>query len=281
MHIFHISEKIQWEAAKGAFEYHGDTLVKDGFIHCCSFEQLEGVLEKWFAGKHDLVLVEIDPDKIISSIKFENLEGGEELFPHIYGPINLAAVISEKEIESKEVVLEPKIKNIEFSDLNINVFDLWDKTWLLLTSGDYSENKFNAMTVAWGSFGNMWNLPFAMVVVRPTRYTFEFINTYPSFTLCAFPEDHRKALNLLGTKSGRDCNKIKDAGITPMKSEKVEAPSYEEADLVIECRKLYFDDFEPKHFLDNRIDKQYPLNDYHQMIFGEILTVRGIPKKYT
>lgn len=173
-----------------------------------------------------------------------------------------------------------ELKNIPIRKLKIKAFDLWDNDWLLLTSGDYSSGKYNTMTVAWGSIGNMWNLPFVMVVVRPTRFTFEFLNSYQSFTLCGFSKEYKKALNILGTKSGRDCDKIKEAGLTTMKSELVAAPIFEEADLVIECKKIYSDDFNPAHFIDARIEKNYPLKDYHQMIFGEILKVRGLEENY-
>ncbi|MDO9545592.1 MAG: flavin reductase [Pelolinea sp.] len=176
--------------------------------------------------------------------------------------------------------MEQHLQDIPVRDLKIKAFDLWDKDWLLLTSGDYSKGKFNAMTVAWGSIGNMWNLPFALVVVRPTRYTFEFINSYPSFSLCGFPEEYRKALNIMGTKSGRDSDKLSESGLTATKSEMIAAPVFEEAELVIECRKIYIEDFNPTHFIDDRIDKNYPNKDYHRMIFGEILTVRGLEKKY-
>ena len=83
----------------------------------------------------------------------------------------------------------------------------WANQWLLLTAGDFQQGHFNTMTVGWGSFGTMWSKPFAQVVVRPTRYTFEFMNTYDTFTLCGFPEQYKKALTLLGSKSGRDGDK--------------------------------------------------------------------------
>jgi len=173
------------------------------------------------------------------------------------------------------------LEKISIKKLTISAFDLWDTNWLLLTSGDFSIGSFNAMTVAWGSIGNMWNLPIAMVVVRPTRYTYGFINTYPTFTLCGFQKEYRKALNLLGTKSGRDGDKISESGLTPTASEKVDAPIFQEADLSIECRKIYFHDFNPEQFLDERIDKHYALKDYHRMIFGEILMVKGNAAKYS
>jgi len=172
------------------------------------------------------------------------------------------------------------LNEIPIRKLKISAFDLWDTDWLLLTSGDFIKSSYNAMTVAWGSIGNMWNLPIAMVVVRPTRYTYGFINTYPTFSLCGFPKEYRSALNLLGTKSGRDGDKISEAGLTQTASEKIDAPTYKEADLSIECRKIYFHDFNPKQFLDDRIEKHYASKDYHRMIFGEILMVNGNEDQY-
>ena len=79
----------------------------------------------------------------------------------------------------------------------VQVNKLWLKQWFLLTCGDFAAKEFNTMTVAWGSFGVMWNKPMAMVVVRPTRYTYNFINNYPTFTLCAFPDQYQDDLFLL------------------------------------------------------------------------------------
>ena len=96
MNIFHITEQSTWQEAKHNTFYEGDTLSVDGFIHCCLFEQIEDVLLNWFKGKHDVVILEIDPGILLSPVKYENLEGGLEMFPHVYGPINLDAVINEK-----------------------------------------------------------------------------------------------------------------------------------------------------------------------------------------
>lgn len=151
-----------------------------------------------------------------------------------------------------------ELKKIPPMNFNSNVFNLWDKKWLLLTSGNFEKKDYNTMTVAWGSFGVMWNKPFAQVVVRPTRHTFNFTEKYDSFTLTAFPENFKDALKLLGTKSGRDCDKISDAGLTPISSEFVSSPSFKEAELHIECRKMYQHIFEPPDFLDATIEKNYP-----------------------
>jgi flavin reductase (DIM6/NTAB) family NADH-FMN oxidoreductase RutF len=165
---------------------------------------------------------------------------------------------------------------IPFGDLQVRSHHLWAEQWMLLTSGDLAAGKFNTMAVGWGSLGTMWNRPFAQVVVRPTRYTYEFMEQFDSFTLCAFPEKFRKAVQLLGSKSGRDGDKIAASGLTPAAAAAVAAPAFAEAELVIECRKLYWDDLAPRHFVDGAIGKNYPKKDYHRIYFGEIVAVSGV-----
>lgn len=164
-------------------------------------------------------------------------------------------------------------KSIDVYDFTARPFHDWDRGWLLLTAGDFAGGAYNSMTVSWGSFGTMWNKPIAMVVVRPVRYTYEFIERYDTFTLCAFGKQHRKALNLLGSQSGRDGDKIARSGLTPAAAVCVPAPVFEEAALAIECRKLYWDDFKADHFLSAEIAHHYPARDYHRVYFGEVLQV--------
>ena len=121
----------------------------------------------------------------------------------------------------------------------------------------------------------MWNKPFCQVVVRPTRFTYQFMEAYDTFTLCAFPAQFKKALKLLGTKSGREGDKIKESGLTVIASRKVPAPAFEEAELIMECKKIYWQDFDPGHFLDHSIQSAYPHKDYHRIYFGEIFHIAG------
>jgi flavin reductase (DIM6/NTAB) family NADH-FMN oxidoreductase RutF len=166
----------------------------------------------------------------------------------------------------------PKIPIEEFTN---KPYTHWEQQWLVLTAGDFVSEKFNCMTVAWGAFGVMWGLPCATVVVRPVRYTYQFIEKYSTFTLCAFPSQYHKALNVIGSRSGRNTNKIDAAKITPTAVDGIAAPAYAEAELIVACRKLYWSDLEPAHFLDPVIEKHYPQKDYHRMYFGEILSVWG------
>jgi flavin reductase (DIM6/NTAB) family NADH-FMN oxidoreductase RutF len=167
-------------------------------------------------------------------------------------------------------------KPIDVSDLLVRCHHLWAEQWLLLAAGHFAKGEFNAMTVGWGSLGTMWGRPFAQVVVRPSRYTHAFMERHESFTLCAFPQNRREALALLGSKSGRDGDKIAESGLTPAASSRVEAPCFVEAELVIECRKTYWQDMDSAHFLDPAIAENYPQKDYHRIYFGEILAVSGV-----
>jgi flavin reductase (DIM6/NTAB) family NADH-FMN oxidoreductase RutF len=170
------------------------------------------------------------------------------------------------------------MQKIEPTQFLTQINDLWLNKWFLLTSGDFEKDHFNTMTVAWGYFGIMWNKPMAVVVVRPTRFTFEFMEQYETFTLTTFDKTFKKDLNLLGTKSGRDGNKIAETGLTAVASKVVAAPAFKEAELVIECKKSYWDDFKPENFLDPEIEKKYPVKDYHRMYFGEVLHILGDTK---
>jgi flavin reductase (DIM6/NTAB) family NADH-FMN oxidoreductase RutF len=169
-------------------------------------------------------------------------------------------------------------ESISFEHFLAHPFKLWETDWLLLTCGDYVAGHYNSMTVGWGSVGIMWGRPFIQVVVRPQRYTYQFMEQYPTFTVCAFPKQYRKALNILGKKSGRDGNKIAEAGLTPQLSTLVTAPCFAEAELILECKKMFWSDFDPSHFIDPEIDRNYPKKDYHRCYFGEIVSLKGIAK---
>lgn len=283
MIVIHLIPHIDWEGIQGEPQLFSESIVQYGFIHCCLPEQMQGVLKHWFTAQKDVIAVEIDANLLISPLVFENLEGGSELFPHIYGLVNRDAVVRWYPADDVEwsLNMEVELKEIPFDKFLTRVFKLWDKDWLALTSGDFAEHQFNAMTVAWGSFGIMWNKPFVMVVVRPTRHSFKFINQYDTFSLCAFPEEFRKSLNILGTQSGRDLDKIKVSGLTAIKLDKITAPGYAEAELTLQCKRIYWQDLDPSKFLDASIEDHYEKKDYHRMIFGEILAIHGNFEKYS
>jgi flavin reductase (DIM6/NTAB) family NADH-FMN oxidoreductase RutF len=163
-------------------------------------------------------------------------------------------------------------------DLALRPFHQWDRGWFALTAGDFSAGRFNAMTVSWGSMGIMWGMPFVQIVVRPTRFTHRFTEEFDNFSLCAFPEVYREALKILGSQSGRDGDKIAVSGLTPVASQHITSPAFAEAELVLECRKIYSDKIDPAGFQDPAIEGNYSGGDYHRVYFGQILRIYGEEK---
>lgn len=161
------------------------------------------------------------------------------------------------------------MKLIEPENLLMKPVDTWKNRWLLLTAGTMED--CNMMTVAWGSIGCMWNRPMVQIVVRPQRHTLKYIEKGDCFTLCAFPEKYRKDLQLLGSVSGRDRDKLSETGLTLKPSESVLSPGYNEADLILECRKIYRQPMDPSGFITGAGAKAYPEKDYHIIFFGEIV----------
>ena len=160
------------------------------------------------------------------------------------------------------------IKPTEITD---NVFKLLDKDWMLVTAGNLED--FNTMTASWGHMGILWNLPIAIAYIRPQRYTFEFANKYADYTLSFFTESYRPALQFCGSRSGRDYDKIAETGLTPIQTERGNV-IFQEARLVLECRKIYEDDLKKNNFLLPEIAKKnYPKNDFHRFYMGEIVNV--------
>lgn len=151
-----------------------------------------------------------------------------------------------------------------------NVFDLIGKQWTLITAGQPA--RFNTMTASWGGLGVLWGSPVAFIFVRPQRYTLEFLHQSLSFSLSFYDESYRKALSLLGSKSGRDGDKVAEAGLTPVFEENI--PYFEESKLVLLCDKLYESQIGSQYFKNHdAAAKWYPQKDFHHVFVGKIKKV--------
>ena len=170
----------------------------------------------------------------------------------------------------------------EFTEKKIREFpgsaiERIDKEWMLITAGNVDGDKgnWNTMTASWGGLGELWARPVAFIFVRPSRYTYGFVNSANLFTLSFFDEKYRSALNLCGEKSGRDMDKASAAGLTPVffpKDPIAGAVAFKEAKDIIVCKKIYTHDIDPGMFLDREsIEKNYNGKNYHRMYIGEIL----------
>ncbi|WP_299414726.1 DUF952 domain-containing protein [Acaryochloris sp. IP29b_bin.148] len=90
--IFHIAQARDWTTAQTIGEYQAASLITEGFIHCSDPHQVLEVAHRLFCDRKDLVLLEIDPQRLDAEVRYENCEGGEEQYPHVYGSIPLTAV---------------------------------------------------------------------------------------------------------------------------------------------------------------------------------------------
>lgn len=162
------------------------------------------------------------------------------------------------------------MKEISVSELMLNPVTLFHDDWMLLTAGT-KERGFNSMTCSWGHLGNLWSGATAICYVRPQRYTKEFIDREELYTLSFF-DGHKKELAYLGRHSGKDGDKIKAVGFTPVFEDGY--TYYAEASLVLVCRKLYRSTITEDCFTDRELmNKCYPDRDFHDMYIGEILRV--------
>lgn len=162
------------------------------------------------------------------------------------------------------------MRKIDPKDLDKNVFSAIGSQWMLITAG--TAEKCNTMTASWGGLGVLWNTPSATCYIRPQRYTKEFVDREAYFTLAFFGEEYRKALQLCGSRSGREADKVKECGFT-VKAAECGAPYFEEAELVLVCRKRFVQPMDPANIPQDVKDRFYADKDYHVMYIGEIAEV--------
>lgn len=159
--------------------------------------------------------------------------------------------------------------SIRPESIQSNVFQMIGDDWALLCTG--GTKTFNMMTISWGGMGVLWNKKVCFIFVRPSRYTYELMEKNRTFTLSFFDKKkYKKELEYCGTHSGREVKKIDKIGFKPLEAQSGTV-YFQEAKMVLECVKLYYDNLEPKHFLDNEIFKNYSNEDYHRMYIGEIM----------
>ena len=157
---------------------------------------------------------------------------------------------------------------IKPSQVRDNFTDIISNEWALLTAGDASG--YNTMTVSWGFAGEIWGNDAVCVFVRPQRYTYGFMEKSDYFTL-SFYGDNKKLHSVCGSKSGRDTDKAKECGLTPVFDGK--ATYFDSARLVFICKKLYADDIKGECFTDKEPLKNYADNDFHRFYIGKIIKV--------
>lgn len=156
-------------------------------------------------------------------------------------------------------------KEINIRDLPQSPVKMIADDWALLTVGE--KDNWNTMTVSWGGVGELWGKDVVFCFVRPQRYTYEFIENTNNFTLSFFGGKYKKELGICGSKSGRNTDKAAETGFKPIAAGN--GVSFEEADVIIICKKIARQEMTPQGFLADDIMKWYN-NDYHISYVGSI-----------
>lgn len=139
--------------------------------------------------------------------------------------------------------------------------------WMLVTAK--KADKVNTMTASWGGLGVMWAKNVSFIVIRPQRFTKEFIDSSEQFSLSFLDGSFKKQLGYLGTVSGRDEDKIGKTELTVSYDNGV--PYFDEAKTIIICKKLYAQEYKPECFIDTELDsKFYPDSDHHTLYISEV-----------
>ena len=160
-------------------------------------------------------------------------------------------------------------REIKPEQLPGNVVDEICNKWMLLAAG--TPDDFNFMTVNWGMMGELWFQPAVTVYVRDSRHTLGYMENNDTFTLISLKEGHQQALSIAGSKSGRDIDKVKETGLTPVSLDG--APSFEEAAYTIVCKKMYQAPLDVSKIVEEEaVTRAYPDPvDAHQMFVGKIV----------
>jgi len=161
-------------------------------------------------------------------------------------------------------------REIQPEQIEKNPFELIGSDWMLITAE--KGGKVNTMTASWGGLGVMWGKNVAYIVIRPQRYTKEFVDYADTFSLSFFDNRFKKTLSYLGSVSGRDEDKIAKSKLTVVRCDNT--PYFEEANMVMVCRKLFAQSYQQDSILDKEvIPNWYPDFDFHTMYIGEIMKV--------
>ena len=163
-----------------------------------------------------------------------------------------------------------------YTDYLKETLDALGKPGLLLVSTD-AKGKPNAMTIGWGTVGIIWGKPIFIVLVRQSRYTHELMEQTEDFTVNVLPADMADVVDFCGTKSGRDCDKFAEKGLTAVPGKKVKSPIIEECVIHYECKVVHKNDVLKDKLAAEITSSAYAEGDFHTIYYGEILSVSASP----
>lgn len=164
--------------------------------------------------------------------------------------------------------LLPGYKRIDAEKIPGNIIKLLSE-WTLITSGSET---VNTMTASWGGLGALWEQPIAFCFINPTRYSISTMDDGDVYTISFYTEAYKDALRYCGSNSGRNGDKIKGSGLTPLKTPSG-ATAFSEAWMIIECKKILAQPISADAVVDKDMAKRWSKDGYHKMYVGQILNV--------
>ena len=154
-------------------------------------------------------------------------------------------------------------------EFQTEIFSQFDKKWALLTAGD--KENFNTMTISWGGLGTLWGKPVATTYVRTSRYTHDYMDQNDYFTISFYSEEYKSGLGVLGSKSGRDMDKMHISSLHAKELEN--SMTFEEAEVTLVCKKLFKQELTVKNMLDEGVKDFYAEDAVHDMYIGEVVEI--------
>jgi flavin reductase (DIM6/NTAB) family NADH-FMN oxidoreductase RutF len=178
-------------------------------------------------------------------------------------------------VNVKKMDFDQLFKQISPEEICDNVFTLVGKVFPVITSG--KKDHYNSMTASGGGMGLLFKKPTTWCVLRADRYTLEIIQKEQTYTLSYFPDEYREQVLFLGSKSGRDSEKMKEVELTSVQTLSGNM-SFKEARLIIECKLTEITTPNPTDFYTQEakdyINEAYKkADDYRKYVFGEITSI--------
>jgi flavin reductase (DIM6/NTAB) family NADH-FMN oxidoreductase RutF len=170
------------------------------------------------------------------------------------------------------------MQDIRYDQYFAEVMRVMTSRGLLLTSRS-REGQANSMIIGWGQIGSVWGRPIWTVLVRPSRFTYELIEQTGDFTVSVPGSDMEQACKLCGSTSGRDRDKLGQAGLKAVPAKKVQSPIIDGCIIQYECRVLHKSDLEPEGLVQLIKTGSYPNGDFHRTYWGEIVAAYADPDR--
>lgn len=164
--------------------------------------------------------------------------------------------------------------DVDFREYFSQTVDALDGDGALLVAQG-ADGKANVMTIGWGTVGTIWGRPIFVALVRPSRYTYKFMEETGDFTVNVMPADLGDAVATIGEVSGRDHDKFAEQRLDLELGTAGKAPTIAQAMLVYECRTVQKTDVNADTFDQAVLSRFYAKGDFHRVYFGEILACRA------